>query len=368
MSFAVSVTLTERSGSREFTIRHRPEGGPTTTVELEEDGSVRVTLPDRSFTADFRQDPRALDPDHPLRPLAEISLGLLRGAHSGKSDFYDRARAELFGSRESEPGATGVTPTRDWVAFRHRRPDRPAERLAPRGVVVWVAAATSRDQAAEWAALLKRGTADELPWERVRSVLFDPDTAKARTSAEELRRSYVATDAPKAIHHVGFGAAGPVPAGFDRAMAIATALPSAAVLDPQARVTQVSAPAGLFEPETDGGVFLIAYPSGPTGRGLLRVVMLSNPHVADPGLMEAITERQPGVIDMQARVLGTVRLTDGRLDRNSFDTTLAALSDAVRGGTSWTRRRCCGSTRTGGTASRRRPTCSSDRRGTWSDA
>ncbi|MBQ0826650.1 hypothetical protein [Streptomyces tagetis] len=325
--FDVTVKLRERPDGRLFEIRGSERDRPM-TLELRNDGSVVCATPDDEFIAEFLRDPDVLGPDNPLRLLAELSLGLLRGARTAEAEFYDRARADLFGASGTEGGAPVLTATRDWVAFRRRRVEPPsAAPPAAAEVVVWVAAADHRDMASEWAALLDGRNAAELPWRRVRAVRFDGGTARLRTPGE-LRGSYTGTGSPTAIRHVGFGACGPMPAGKERAAAVAVALPPAAVLAPGAEIAPAAVPSGLLEPGTDGSVFLIAYPSRPVKTGLLQVVALGDASDREPG--EAVRDEDLDAVERMATTLGTVRIADGSLDQETFGTTLDATNRAVR--------------------------------------
>ncbi|MFF7550636.1 hypothetical protein ACFZCU_44545 [Streptomyces canus] len=331
VQFALTATLSEQPDSRLFEIRFGRRDEPI-TLELKNDGSVLWAAPNDVLTARFTHDPHVLAPDNPLRLLAELSLGLLRGSRTAEPEFYDRARADLFGASGTQDGTTVLTPLRDWVAFRRRCVDPPSA-AAPetRSVVVWVAAAVSRGQAAEWATGLHRGNADELPWKRVRAALFDAGTPHLRTAPGELRGSYASTGAPTAIHHVGFGAAAPPPAGRGRAAAIAAALTPAAILDPEADIAQVAtAPVGLLEPDSDGSVFLIAYPPVSARPSVLQVVGLDSSGVPNREFEEAIRNRNLDAVDSMTTRIGTVRTTDGSLDQESFDTTLRRTDDAVQ--------------------------------------
>ncbi|MFC5219687.1 hypothetical protein [Streptomyces coerulescens] len=335
-----AVALVEQPGERLFTIR--PNVGIIGThaskaardgvmLRLKDDGTVILSLPDDRLRATLTADRDALGPNSPHRVLGEQSLGVLRGAHTADGEFYDGARADLFGSARDEYGAAVIIATHDWVAFRRRRVDRPSSAQPPtRSVVVWVAAANDPRTAASWAARLRRGSADELPWQRVRSVLFELDTAKLRSDPEELRRGYAATQAPPLVHAVGLGGLGPLPAGRDRALAIAAALRPTADLDPRADVFHVPAlPAGLLEPDSDGSVLLIACHPAPTKAGLIQVVGLDGDY--DSAALEAaLQHRDLRLVDEKAEVLGTlVTQADGHLDQQSYDTALAATNRAV---------------------------------------
>lgn len=349
LQFGVTVTVTERPGVRRFAIRSaralRPDwsrvrlprrlraDGVLLVLEVRDDGTVLLIPPDDTdgLSARFTPDPDALGPDHPMRLLGELSLGLLRGGRPAETEFYDRARADLFGSAVDDSGAPVVTATHDWVAFRRRRAERPAAGQPPaRSVVVWVATAQDQDIAARWAVLLRGGRADGLPWQRVGTALFDPGTAKLRTDPDELRRGYTATGAPAMVLAAGYGAIGPLPAGRDRALAVTAALVPAAALDPQGAVVQLSGvPGGLLEPDSDGSVFLIACRPAPSKAGLLQVVGLDLDDDGD-GLIEAVQQQDLRLVDERRTVLGTVRLdAAGTLDQRLFDTTLAETDRAV---------------------------------------
>ncbi|MGW0094872.1 hypothetical protein ACWDWS_38725 [Streptomyces sp. NPDC003328] len=331
VQFTVTATLSEQTDSRLFAIRFGRHDEPI-TLELKNDGSVLCAAPDDVLTTRFIYDPRVLDPDNPLRLLAELSLGLLRGARTAEPEFYDRARADLFGASGTQDGTTVVTTPRDWVAFRRRRVDPPpAASPATRGMVVWVAAADNSGMAADWAGNLHAGRADELPWKRMGAVLFDDGTARLLTTPDELRVSYAGIGAPTAIYHVGYSAPAPTLASKDRAAAIAAALPPVAILDRGAVIAQVAtAPAGLLEPDSDGSVFLIAYPPEPARPSVLQVVGLDSSGVPNREFEEAILNRNLDAVDSTTTRIGTVRTTDGSLDQESFDTTLRRTDDAVQ--------------------------------------
>ncbi|MGW3668126.1 hypothetical protein [Streptomyces sp. NPDC005141] len=332
-SLNATVMLSEQPDGRLFTI-HLGRGRPT-KLELKDDGSLVLALPDDVLTARFIQDWSVFDQGSPLRQLGEASLGLLRGAYTTHTEFYERARADLFGAAGSATAGPVLTATRDWVAFRRRSVEPPpmAAPPAPSGVVAWVAGADNDQMAREWAERLHQGEADELPWKRVRTVLFDPGTARAHTSPDELRRSYANTGAPMAIHHVGFGAAGPMQNGKERAVAIADALPPAAVMDPEADVAQVvTVPAGLLEPDSDGGVFLLAYPAQ-RRTALLQVVGLTDEHgQPNRDFTEAIRALDVDRVDSMGTVLGTIRVEGGHAEPQSFDEAQAGTDRAVRAG------------------------------------
>ncbi|MEV5273384.1 hypothetical protein [Streptomyces werraensis] len=332
VQFTVTATLSEQPDGRLFEIRFGPRDKPI-TLELRNDGSVLWAAPDDVLTAQFTPNPRVLDLDNPLRQLAEMSLGLLRGARTAEPEFYHRARASLFGASGTQDGTTILTSLWDWVAFRRRcvYPPPPAAASETGSVVVWVAAAVSRGQAAEWAMDLHRGNADELPWKRVRVALFDAGTPHLRTAPGELRGSYASTGAPKAIYHVGFGTAAPPSAGKGRAAAIAAALTPAAILEQEADIAQVAtAPVDLLELDSDGSVFLIAYPPVPARQSVLQVAGLDSKGVPNRKFEEAIRNRNLDAVDSMTTRIGAVRTTDGSLDQESFDTTLRRTDDAVQ--------------------------------------